>query len=85
MDEMRNTKQLNQVMAAFVDDRPLYGWEIMQMTGLASGTVYPILARLEGTGYLDSEWEDSQSSRPRRRLYRLTDKGPVRRVGRRRG
>jgi DNA-binding MarR family transcriptional regulator len=53
----------------------LSGVEISQSTGLASGTLYPILFRLEEAGWLESEWEDvipTQVKRPRRRLYRIT-------------
>lgn len=56
----------------------LYGYEIMQMTGLASGTLYPILMRFEKEGWLSSGWEDAspqEEGRPRRRLYRITGAG----------
>lgn len=45
---------------------------------MLSGTVYPILLRLEQAGWLESEWETADPvllSRPRRRLYRLTGLG----------
>jgi PadR family transcriptional regulator, regulatory protein PadR len=44
---------------------------------LKEGTVYPVLYRLEAAGLVRGEWEeDSQGRRgPRRRIYRLTDKG----------
>jgi PadR family transcriptional regulator len=57
---------------------PRYGLELGAHSGLPSGTVHPILARLEGLGWLDSSWEDVDPSavgRPRRRLYRLTAEG----------
>src|SRR5208282_1432231 len=48
-------------------------------TGLPSGTIYPILARLERIGWVDSDWEDPDAhiaeGRPRRRYYRLTRAG----------
>jgi DNA-binding PadR family transcriptional regulator len=56
----------------------LSGVEISRTTGLASGTLYPILFRLEQAGWLESEWEDvvpAQAKRPRRRLYRITAQG----------
>ena len=56
----------------------LYGIEIGDAAGLASGTVHPILARLEGVGWLSSRWEDidpSTAGRPARRYYRLTASG----------
>jgi PadR family transcriptional regulator, regulatory protein PadR len=55
-----------------------YGYEIGEAAGLASGTVHPILARLEGAGWLESRWEDVDSSRagrPARRYYKLTADG----------
>jgi PadR family transcriptional regulator, regulatory protein PadR len=56
----------------------LYGLEICQAAGLASGTIHPILARLERLGWLESRWEniDPQAEgRPRRRYYKLTALG----------
>jgi PadR family transcriptional regulator PadR len=58
---------------------PRYGLDLMNAVGLKSGTVYQILARLEKTGWLTSEWEDpavhEAEGRPRRRMYRLTPEG----------
>jgi len=54
------------------------GIEISRSTGLASGTLYPILFRLEEAGWVESVWEDvgpTQVKRPRRRLYRMTGVG----------
>ncbi len=59
-------------------DRELYGYEIGGAAGLPSGTVHPILARLEGCGWLESRWEEvdpQQAGRPARRYYRLTGSG----------
>lgn len=50
----------------------------MRATGLASGTLYVILARLDRAGWLSSEQEDIDpiaTGRPARRLYRLTPDG----------
>lgn len=56
-----------------------FGLDIMDATGLPSGTVYPTLARMEARAYVDSEWEDGadakEAGRPRRRYYRLTPDG----------
>ncbi len=55
-----------------------YGSQIGQVAGLPSGTVHPILARLERVGWLESRWEDidpSLEGRPARRYYRLTESG----------
>ena len=55
-----------------------YGLEIGEAAGLRSGTVHPILARLEAYGWLSSRWEDIDASaegRPARRYYVLTADG----------
>ena len=55
-----------------------YGFDIMEFTALPSGTVYPILRRLEAHGLVTSSWEDGDGrseARPRRRYYDLTDAG----------
>jgi DNA-binding PadR family transcriptional regulator len=56
----------------------LYGAEIGAAAGLPSGTVHPILARLEGVGWLRSRWEEvdpREAGRPARRYYCLTPDG----------
>src|SRR5271169_6092251 len=56
----------------------MYGLQICAAAGLPSGTLHPILARLEGLGWLQSRWEDAsprEEGRPRRRYYRLTEDG----------
>jgi PadR family transcriptional regulator PadR len=55
-----------------------YGLEIAKAAGLATGTLYPILARLERLGWVTSDWEavdPAAEGRPRRRYYRLTLEG----------
>jgi len=59
-------------------DRELYGVEIGAAAGLPSGTVHPILARLEGLGWVTSRWEDidpSVAGRPARRYYKIDPQG----------
>jgi PadR family transcriptional regulator, regulatory protein PadR len=61
-------------------DQERYGLEIGTAAGLPSGTVHPILARLEGAGWLSSRWEDVDvraEGRPARRYYGLTAEGVV--------
>ena len=57
----------------------LYGFDIIDITGVPGGTVYPALRRLEDEGYLSSEWEEpsiAQSEpRPPRKYYELTREG----------
>jgi len=56
-----------------------YGFDVIDQTGLPSGTVYPALSRLERDGYVRSAWEDESAAhaegRPARRYYRLTAPG----------
>src|SRR4051812_3959370 len=56
-----------------------YGFEIMDASGLQSGTVYPILRRLEDAGLLSARWEPvadaRDEQRPPRRYYRITGAG----------
>ncbi len=56
-----------------------YGFEVIDATGLPSGTVYPALARLERDGLVRSSWEDAAiaqgEKRPPRRYYKLTAPG----------
>ena len=56
-----------------------HGFDILDATGLPSGTVYPILRRLEENGLASSRWEHmrlaQQEQRPPRRYYALTASG----------
>jgi PadR family transcriptional regulator PadR len=56
-----------------------FGFDIMDATGLGSGSVYPTLERLEEQGLLRSRWEDARvahrEKRPPRRYFDLTPRG----------
>ena len=56
-----------------------YGFDIMDVTGLPSGTVYPALNSLEENGFVESSWESAdlahQEKRPQRRYYEMTPAG----------
>jgi len=56
-----------------------YGFDIMDATGVASGSVYPVLRRLEEARLLRGRWEDASAKerggRPQRRYYELTEAG----------
>lgn len=78
---MTLTTQL--VLRALLDEptRETYGLEICAKAGLPSGTIHPILARLEKAGWLESRWEEvdpREEGRPRRRYYRLNPDGAER-------
>jgi DNA-binding PadR family transcriptional regulator len=66
------------ILNAVADGRR-HGFDIIEATGLPSGTVYPALSRLEDAGYLRSGWEDAriaqQEKRPPRRYYAVTVAG----------
>jgi PadR family transcriptional regulator len=56
-----------------------HGFDVIDATGLASGTVYPILRRLEREKLVSARWEDAaiarEEQRPPRRYYELTAAG----------
>ena len=56
-----------------------YGFDVIDQTGLPSGTVYPALSRLERDGLVKSAWENERDAhaegRPARRYYKLTAAG----------
>jgi DNA-binding PadR family transcriptional regulator len=56
-----------------------YGFDVIDATGLPSGTVYPALGRLERDGLVRSHWEEPSvardGGRPPRRYYRVTAQG----------
>ena len=56
-----------------------HGFDVINATGLPSGTVYPALARLEHEGLVESRWEDhkvaQKEKRPPRRYYEVTTAG----------
>ncbi|GAA4729627.1 helix-turn-helix transcriptional regulator [Phytohabitans rumicis] len=77
-------QQLGRIGRATVDvltvlldsDQPRWGLEIIKLTGRPSGSVYPLLDRLEQAGWATSSWDDASDRRgPRRRMYRLTAEG----------
>jgi len=80
MKEQRDpimTRQTMHVMSALIESAdPLSGSNIASVTNLASGSLYPILIRLEAAKWIKSEWEEGES--PRRRLYSMTPLGAKR-------
>lgn len=53
-----------------------HGYELAQVANVKSGTLYPLLIRLEEQGYLEAEWQQPQATgRPPRHAYRLTTSG----------
>lgn len=65
-------------MALLNAPESLHGYEIMQITGIKPGTLYPMLARLEDQAMLTSQWQEaSVEGRPPRHIYSLTEAGRV--------
>ena len=76
----RHMERLSRLTPATIDvlkmlvaaEGPVWGLQIVKTTGRPSGSVYPILDRLESSGWVSSAWEDDTSRRgPRRRYYQL--------------
>jgi PadR family transcriptional regulator, regulatory protein PadR len=80
MVDIRMTQTTQAVLRVLLEDPAArrYGLEIGAVTGLPSGTIHPILGRLENLGWVESDWEDidpSAAARPRRRYYRISQDG----------
>ena len=72
------TGPLERVLGAFVADPavPRYGYDLMKAARLPSGTLYPLLARLEHQELVASAWETPQQEGQRpRKYYQLTGEG----------
>ncbi|WP_146687444.1 PadR family transcriptional regulator [Bradyrhizobium canariense] len=81
--EPRLTQQTLKVLGAMMAGRTseLSGADIAKVVQLPSGTLYPILYRLEEFGWLVSRWEvgdPASLGRPRRRYYRISAEGAKR-------
>lgn len=77
---MKLTVPLERVLRAFLADPAAdrYGYDLMKAARLPSGTLYPLLARLEAEGIVISQWEKPRQDaggRPPRKFYRLTVEG----------
>ncbi len=71
---LNSSPQTRDLVAALLE-RPeewRHGYDLSKETGLKSGTLYPILMRLEKQGWLETRWEEpAVPGRPSRHLYRL--------------
>jgi PadR family transcriptional regulator PadR len=77
VDDLDITPKMARVLKIFLEDpiQPRYGFEIMRLTGLASGSLYPMLARLEQAGWLTKGRENIDphtEGRPPRLHYTIT-------------
>ena len=81
--DVRMSLQTLRVLETFLENptQEFAGSDLQKHGQLASGTLYPILLRLETAGWFISRWEavnPAHVGRPRRRLYRLTPSGLAR-------
>jgi DNA-binding PadR family transcriptional regulator len=79
-DQPKLTVQTLRVLKLLLDASTAqrYGLELARDARLPSGTIYPLLGRLERAGWVTSGWEDVEPTiegRPARRYYTLTHKG----------
>jgi PadR family transcriptional regulator PadR len=76
---VKMTRTTFAVVEAFLEageNGRLYGLQIMKTAGIASGTMYPILDRLEDAGWIEGQWDaPEEPGRPARRYYTLTGVG----------
>ena len=72
------SKHARALLAALLEAGPRWshGYELASLTGIQSGTLYPLLIRLEAQGHLEAEWQQpAASGRPPRHAYRLSVTG----------
>lgn len=72
------SKQMCRLLEALSEARGewRHGYDLMKVTGLLSGTLYPLLMRMTEQGLVEAEWrEPAQPGRPARHAYRLTAAG----------
>ncbi|GAA2855720.1 transcriptional regulator [Actinoplanes cyaneus] len=80
VESVRATPAVSRVLAVFLEDPAAdrYGLDLMRVSGYPSGTLYPILTRLERAGWIEARWEQldpAVAGRPARKYYRLTAGG----------
>lgn len=80
---IRVTVNVAKVLRAFLEDpdKPRFGYDLMKTTGLPSGAMYQVLARLEKAEWITGKFEDidtKTAGRPARRFYRFTPAGKER-------
>lgn len=75
--KLRLSPQTLLVLDAFLNQAEewKYGYDLSRITGLKSGTLYPILMRLAERRLLETAWEAGEPGRPPRHMYRFTPEG----------
>ena len=73
MADLHHLSRSAAVILQTIADGYVYGFDVMDATGLPSGTVYPALRRMEAAGLILSQWEDAvvaqREQRPLRKYY----------------
>lgn len=71
------SKQMLQLLEVLVSPREWrHGYDLIKVTGMHSGTLYPLLMRMTEQGLVEAEWRaPTQAGRPPRHAYRLTAAG----------
>jgi PadR family transcriptional regulator PadR len=72
------SNQARTILAVLVAARGewCHGYDLARLAEVKSGTLYPLLIRLEGLGFLEAEWQPPvEGGRPPRHAYRLTASG----------
>jgi PadR family transcriptional regulator, regulatory protein PadR len=69
--------QAQSVLSLLADLHPqaAHGYQMTQSLGIPSGTLYPLLMRLQKAGLLEADWQDGEPGKPPRHVYRLTALG----------
>jgi len=75
--KLRLSPQTVLVLDAFLEQAEewQYGYDLSRITGLKSGTLYPILMRLAERKLLETQWEAAEPGKPPRHMYRFTPEG----------
>jgi PadR family transcriptional regulator, regulatory protein PadR len=75
--KLRLSPQTLLVLDAFLEQAAewKYGYDLSRVTGLKSGTLYPILMRLAERKLLETQWEAGEPGKPPRHMYRFTPEG----------
>jgi PadR family transcriptional regulator PadR len=75
--KLRLSPQTLLVLDAFLEHAEdwKYGYDLSRVTGLKSGTLYPILMRMAERNLLETQWEAGEPGKPPRHMYRFTPDG----------
>lgn len=71
----RTPATLDILRCLYLATGPQWGLKMVRESGRPTGTVYPLLERLEQASLVESQWDTDPRPGPRRRLYQLTKEG----------